>query len=264
MVVVSAVRHVEHVMGLPVSVDVRRCGHDPVPAIRRAFDWLRDADARFSPFRTDSAVSRLDRGELAPAELDADLAEVLALCADYERRSDGAFRARLPGRGLDPSGVVKGWAVQRMAELLIADGVENLCVNAGGDVLTRGEAEPGRPWRVGVRHPERADRMCVVFELGDAAVATSGGYERGAHILDGRTGAAATGLLSLTVLADDLTTADATATAGFALGADGVAWVAHQPGCLVYAVDARHRVRRSAGLDRLIRPAETTVDQPLA
>ncbi|HWE89409.1 MAG TPA: FAD:protein FMN transferase [Pseudonocardiaceae bacterium] len=260
----NAVRHVEQVMGLPVSVDVRRCDHDPVPVIRRAFDWLRDVDAWFSPFRTDSEVSRLDRGELALDELSADMTEVLALCADYERRSGGAFRARLPGYGLDPSGVVKGWAVQRMADLLIADGVRQLCVNAGGDVLTMGEAEPGRPWRVGVRHPERADRMCVVFEVGDAAVATSGGYERGAHILDGRTGAPATELLSLTVLADDLTTADATATAGFALGAEGVAWAADQPGCLVFAIDADHRVHRSAGLDELIRPAAATADQPPA
>jgi thiamine biosynthesis lipoprotein len=201
-------------------------------------------------------VCRLDRGELSLDECGADLAEVLGLCAEYERRSGGAFRARLPGRGLDPSGVVKGWAAQRAAELLIADGVRHLCLNAGGDVLTRGEAQPGRPWRVGVRHPARADRMCVVFELRDGAVATSGAYERGAHVLDGRSGAPATGLLSLTVLADDLATADATATAGFALGADGVAWAANQPGCLVFAVDAEYRVRRSAGLDELIRFAD--------
>lgn len=243
-------RAVEHVMGLPVSVDVRRCGHDVGPALRGAFDWLRDVDARFSPFRPTSEVSRLDRGELA--HHDADMTEVLALCAEYERRSGGAFRARLPGRGFDPSGIVKGWAVQRMADLLVADGLWHFCVNAGGDVVTRGEPEPGRPWRVGVRHPELADQLCAVFGVRDGAVATSACYERGQHIVDGRTGRPATGLLSLTVLADDLTTADATATAGFALGADGAAWAASQPGCLVFAIDAERRVYRSAGLDELI------------
>jgi thiamine biosynthesis lipoprotein ApbE len=136
-------RAVEHVMGLPVSVDVRRCGRDVGPALRGAFDWLRDVDARFSPFRPTSEVSRLDRGELA--HHGADMTEVLALCAEYERRSGGAFRARLPGRGFDPSGIVKGWAVQRMADLLVADGLWHFCVNAGGDVVTRGEPEPGRP-----------------------------------------------------------------------------------------------------------------------
>lgn len=243
-------RAVEHVMGLPVSVDVRRCGHDVTPALARAFAWLRDVDARFSPFRPSSEVRRLDRGELA--QVSADLVEVLALCAEYERRSGGAFRARLPGRGLDPSGVVKGWAVQRMADLLVADGVAHFCVNAGGDVVTRGEPEPGRAWRIGVRHPVVTDQLCVTLGLRDGAVATSACYERGQHILDGRTGRPAIGLLSLTVVADDLTTADATATAGFALGADGVAWAASQPGCLVFAVDAERRVHRSDGLAELI------------
>lgn len=241
---------VEHVMGLPVSVDVRRPRVDPEPLVRQAFAWLREVDARFSPFRCDSEVSRAARGE--PAACSAELAEVLALCADCERRSGGAFRARLPGRGLDPSGVVKGWAVQRAATMLTDGGLRDFCVNAGGDVITAGEPEPGGRWRIGVRHPELADRTCVVFGLRAAAVATSARYERGDHILDGRTGLPATGLLSVTVLADDLTTADTTATAAFALGVDGAEWAAAQPGCLVFAVGADHRVRRSAGLDALL------------
>lgn len=243
---------VGHVMGLPVSVDVRRPSGDPTPAVRAAFGWLREVDARFSPFRPDSEVARAGRGELASPEFSPELAEVLALCAEYERRSGGAFRARLPGRGLDPSGLVKGWAVQRAVDLLRAAGLRDFCVNAGGDVVSAGEPEPGVPWRVGVRHPDRADRMCVVFGLRDAAVATSGLYERGGHIVDGRTGRPSVGLLSVTVLADDLTTADATATAAFALGTEGVEWAAAQPGCLVFAVDADRRVHRSAGLDRLV------------
>jgi thiamine biosynthesis lipoprotein len=183
-----------------------------------------------------------------------DMAEVLDLCVDYERRSAGAFSAWLPGRSFDPSGIVKGWAVQRMADLLVEGGAEHFCVNAGGDVVARGEPAPGRPWRVGVRHPDVADRMCVVLGVRDAAVATSGAYERGAHIVDGRTGRPADGLLSVTIVADDLTTADATATAAFAMGGAGVDWAARQPGCLVFAVDAERRVHRSAGLDALVQP----------
>jgi thiamine biosynthesis lipoprotein len=250
------VKWVRHVMGLPVSVDVRRPPRDPDPAVQRAFAWLREVDARFSPFRPDSEVTRVADGELAESEYSEDLIEVLALCADYERRSGGAFRARVPGRRLDPSGMVKGWAVQRAATLLRAAGLRDFCVNAGGDVISAGEPEPGGRWRIGVRHPDRADRMCAVFGLGDGAVATSACYERGSHILDGRTGRPAAGLLSVTVLAEDLTTADATATAAFALGTEGAAWAAAQPGCLVFAVDADRRVHRSAGLDRvLVQPA---------
>jgi thiamine biosynthesis lipoprotein len=239
-------------MGLPVSVDVRRPPRDPEPAVQRAFAWLREVDARLRPFRPDSEVTRVADGELSESEYSEDLIEVLALCVDYERRSGGAFRARVPGRRLDPSGMVKEWAVQQAATLLRGAGLRDFCVNAGGDVISAGEPEPGGRWRIGVRHPDRADRLGAVFGPGDGAVATSACYERGSHILDGRTGRPAAGLLSVTVLAEDLTTADATATAAFALGTEGAAWVAAQPGCLVFAVDADRRVHRSAGLDRVV------------
>jgi FAD:protein FMN transferase len=229
-------------MGFPISLVVE--DEDATAAAAEpAFDWLRAVDARFSPFRADSEVSRLDRGELAPHELSAELTEVLDLCEEYRVATGGAFDVRLPGRGLDPCAMVKGWAVQRAAELLTDRGAKKLCLNAGGDV-----AATGGPWRVGVRHPERADRLCTVLEITDGAVATSARYERGDHILDGRTGRPATGLLSLTVVAPSLTEADATATAAFAMGAEGVAWAAGRAGCEVFAVDAEQRVFRTAGL----------------
>ncbi|MFC8195058.1 FAD:protein FMN transferase [Streptomyces sp. NPDC060006] len=235
---------VEHIMGLPISlrVDGGGPGGDTARAADPVFAWLREADARFSPFLPDSEVSRLDRGELEPHELSRDLTEVLGLCERYRVESGGAFQVRLPGRGLDPCAMVKGWAVQRAAELLRAEGVTTFCLNAGGDVVAA-----GRPWRVGVRHPERADRLCTVLEITDGAVATSGRYERGDHILDGRTGRPATGLLSLTVVASSLTEADATATAAFAMGADGIDWAAARAGCEVFAVDAERRVFRTPG-----------------
>ncbi|MEV7034917.1 FAD:protein FMN transferase [Streptomyces sp. NPDC093272] len=234
-------RRVEHVMGFPVSlrVDDRDV---PAGAADAVFAWLRAVDERFSPFEPDSEVRRLDRGALSRTEVSPDLAEVLALCEEYRRASGGAFDARLPGRGLDPCGVVKGWSVQRAADLLAAAGARRFVLNAGGDVVAS-----GGPWRVGVRHPERAGRLCAVLELTDGAAATSARYERGDHIVDGRTGRPATALLSLTVVAPTLTEADAVATAAFAMGADGVAWAAARPGCEVFAVDADRQVLRTAG-----------------
>ncbi|MGX9884430.1 FAD:protein FMN transferase [Streptomyces sp. NPDC002276] len=236
---------VEHVMGFPVSlrIDDEGIGSGIVEEAADAlFAWLREVDARFSPFRADSEVCRYDRGELQLPDLSADLTEVLDLCEQYRVATGGAFDVRLPGRPLDPCAVVKGWSVQRAAELLTAAGARRFILNAGGDVVVS-----GGPWRVGVRHPEHADQLCTVVELTDGAVATSARYERGDHIVDGRTGRPATGLLSLSVVADSLTEADATATAAFAMGPEGVDWAAARPGCEVFAVDAERRVRRTPG-----------------
>lgn len=228
-------RCVQHIMGMPISVEVPHAG-----AAEMVFDWLREADRRFSPFRPGSEVCR--------AEPSPELSEILDLCAEYERRSGGAFRARLPGRPLDPSGLVKGWAVQRAADLLGAAGVTEFWLNAGGDVVAA-----GRAWSVGIRHPDQPHQVCAVLEVRDRAVATSGTYERGVHIVDGRTGEPVRDLVSLTVVADDLTTADAVSTAAFAMGAEGIAWADAQPGCLVFAVDAHRDVHRSAGMTRMLR-----------
>ncbi|MFJ9114152.1 FAD:protein FMN transferase [Streptomyces sp. NPDC102394] len=228
-------------MGFPVSL---RVDDEDVPeqAADAVFAWLREVDARFSPYRPDSEVCRYDRGELQRHELSDDLVEVLDLCEHYRRATGGAFDARLPGRGLDPNAVVKGWSVQRAADLLRAAGARRFVLNAGGDVVAA-----GGPWRVGVRHPEHADKLCTVLELTDGAVATSARYERGDHIVDGRTGRPATGLLSLTVVASSLTEADSVATAAFAMGAEGIGWAASLPGCEVFAVDAGGRVLRTEG-----------------
>ncbi|EST34613.1 FAD:protein FMN transferase [Streptomyces roseochromogenus] len=245
-------------MGFPVSLRIDGEGEfeddfegdsegdsegDFAAATDAVFAWLREVDARFSPFKPDSEVSRYGRGEVADGELSADLTEVLGLCADLRRATGGAFDVRLPGRGFDPCAVVKGWSVQRAAELLTAAGARRFCLNAGGDVVVS-----GGPWRVGIRHPEQADRVCAVLAVTDGAVATSGRYERGDHIIDGRTGRPATGMLSLTVVAPTLTEADATATAAFALGTDGPAWAATRSGCEIFAIDTTHRVLRTPGL----------------
>ncbi|MFJ4642143.1 FAD:protein FMN transferase [Streptomyces bobili] len=238
---------VEQVMGFPVSLRVEGIeGGADVDGLSEAgdavFAWLREVDERFSPFKPGSEVSRYGRGELPASRLSADLVEILALCERYRVATGGSFDARLPGRGFDPCAIVKGWSVQRAAERLTAAGAGRFCLNAGGDVVVG-----GGPWRVGIRHPEIADKVCTVLELTDGAVATSARYERGDHIIDGRTGLAATGLLSVSVVASTLTEADAVATAAFAMERDGVDWAAGLAGCEVYAVDAERSVVRTAG-----------------
>ena len=138
--------------------------------------------------------------------------------------------------------MVKGWAVDEAAAILRLAGARNFQVVAGGDIVVSGEPEPGRPWRVGIRHPEDATQVVAILRVRDGAVATSGLYERGAHIVNPHTGEAPVGLRSLTVVGPGLTLTDAYATAGFAMGEAGIAWVARQEGYGALGITAEDRM----------------------
>ncbi|WP_377274442.1 FAD:protein FMN transferase [Peterkaempfera sp. SMS 1(5)a] len=214
-------------MGTVFSFDIRDAdaGADPgrraaiEAALRDAVDWLHRVDAVFSTYRPDSQISRLDRGELTAEECDPEVAEVLERCAQAAESTGGWFTAR-PGGRLDPSGLVKGWAVEHAARLLRAAGSVSHSVGGGGDIQTTGGAAPGQPWRIGIAHPLRPGRLAAVAAGSGIAVATSGNAERGTHIQNPHSGAPATDLASLTVVAQSLTEADVWATAGFAMGPD--------------------------------------------
>jgi thiamine biosynthesis lipoprotein len=182
-------------------------------------------DARFSTYLPDSEVNRVHRGELTSADFSPDLTRVLATCADLWRETDGYFDAYATGR-LDPSGYVKGWAVEVASARLAAAGSTHHCLNAGGDIRTRGHNAVGENWRVGIRHPWLADKLSWVLTVTDGAVATSGTYERGDHVFNPRDGGPAKGLRSVTVVGPDLALADAYATTALAMGEPGLAWLA--------------------------------------
>jgi len=225
-------------MGIVVEMDVRRADTVGVDAaLDEAFAVLRAADERFSPFRDESELRRYERGEVGPDEVSLDMREVLAIGERARADSGGVFDVHTPDGRLDTNGVVKGWAAQRAADVLAAAGFTDFCVNAGGDVVVRGEPEPGRPWQVAVRDP--ADRSAVLAQIAlrDGAVATSGTYEQGAHVWDGRTGSRDLSLVAATVVAADLTTADVLATTLLAMGAEeGLPWVLRHGAATAFVV----------------------------
>jgi thiamine biosynthesis lipoprotein len=224
--------HVEHVMGTVVSLDVR-AGADAGPAVAAAFAdaaaWLHDVDARFSTYRADSEIRLIDEGALAVADASPTVRWVLDRCAELRAATGGFFDAWAADR-LDPSALVKGWAVQEAADRLTAAGLTDFCLSAGGDVVVRGGARPDPVWRVGIQHPFDRHAVAAVTVAADTAVATSGTYERGEHVLDPRTGRPPAGVLSVTVTGPDLGTADAYSTAALAMGKDGPRWTARLDG----------------------------------
>jgi thiamine biosynthesis lipoprotein len=221
---------VEHVMGMPIAVDVRDDGVDRA-VLDEVFDWLRFVDATFSTYRDDSEISRLNAGTLQRAETHPLVRTVLDRCDALREATGGWFDASAVSPGaIDPTGLVKGWSIEHAATLLECAGARTYALNAGGDVRLRGRPQPDHGWRVGIQHPLRRDRIAAMLELDEGAVATSGAYERGAHIVDPHTGTAPRDVLSVTVVGPDLGTADAYATAAFAMGRDGPAWTAELDG----------------------------------
>jgi thiamine biosynthesis lipoprotein len=226
-------------MGTVVSFDVPVAArHDG--SLDDAIRWLHWVDRVFSPFRRESDVSLLAGGEVTVDGCAPEMAEVIEACAFVRELSGGYFTASPWGR-FDPSGYVKGWAVERAAHILSAAGSASHLVNGGGDVQCAG-GRPGlapAPWRVGIADPLRRGRLALVVEARDCAVATSGTAERGAHIVNPRTGAAAVGLASVTVVGPSLALADACATAAFAMG-PGLArdWTESLDGYAAYAITA--------------------------
>ena len=245
------IQHVEDVMGMAISIDIRQ----PLPApgaLDEVITWLHHVDATFSTYKYDSEVSRFGRGELSIGELSRETEEVLLRCIELTEITKGtfdAFAVPTPSGGmLDPSGYVKGWAVECAAAMLESAGARNFCINAGGDIALRGSASDSRGWRVGIRHPDLAFQQATVVTLeGTVAVATSATYERGAHIIDPRTGEATTGLASATVIGPDLGTADAYATALFVMGVDGLDWIEDQPGYDAYIITHDQTTHRTTG-----------------
>jgi thiamine biosynthesis lipoprotein len=237
-------------MGMPVVVDVRDDGvaESDLDAV---FDWLGWVDETFSTYRPGSEISRLNRGELSPAAAHADVRAVLERCDELRRKTNGFFDARFDGGKLDPSGLVKGWSVDRAAAILDARGFENYAVNAGGDIRLRGGAFPDRVWRVGIQHPLVRDGVAAIVEGDDLAVATSGEYARGQHVLDPHTGEPPAGVLSVTITGPDLATADAFATAAFAMGAARAPhWTARLRGFEALTILADERVLSTPGFPR--------------
>jgi thiamine biosynthesis lipoprotein len=241
---------VEHVMGMPITIDVRDAAV-PGTALDDVYAWLRRVDAVFSTHRGDSEISRLNRGDLDLASTDPDVREVLGLCDLMRDVTGGWFDAwAAPSPGVDPAGLVKGWSVDRAARILDAAGCANYAINAGGDIRLRGGALPERAWRVGIQHPGIRDRVAAIVGGTDLAIATSGAYARGDHVLDPFTRRPPVGLLSVTVTGPDLATADAFATAAFAMGHAGTEWLRTLPGrgYEALAIGAGHRVLSTPGL----------------
>ena len=223
---------VETIMGMPISIHILNesgsLDASTERAVQACFDELRDIDRVFSPYRVDSDVGRIARGELAIADADARVGEVEAECRAFSIETDGLFSATWQG-SFDPTGYVKGWSVENAARRHLAPLLEQVVavgINAGGDMQLFTASDSGWRWNVGIADPRGPGQIIATLEVRNGAVATSGSAERGAHIIDPRTAAPARGIVSATVVDDSLARADVWATAAVVAGFEDRSWVA--------------------------------------
>jgi thiamine biosynthesis lipoprotein len=253
-------------MGMPITIEVVEPASDPKlharagSAIEAAFAYFNDIDHRFSTYKPESEIMQINRGELALADASPDMQLVFALSEQTRLETDGFFDIQRNGF-IDPSGLVKGWAIQGAAEILHGWGFTNYYVEAGGDIQPAGHNAQGDPWRVGIRNPFNDREIIKVVQVETEGVATSGTYVRGNHIYNPKfKGPLETDIVSLTVIGPNIYEADRFATAAFAMGRAGIAFIDRLPGFEGYMIDKNGQAQYTSGFDSYVYREAPTAD----
>lgn len=198
-------------------------------AVDEVEEFFYQVDRDFSTYKSDSQVSRIRRDELKIEDASEYVQQVWALCEFSRELTLGAFDPWKAEGGFDPSGLVKGWAAEIGAQMLVESGCENVLINASGDIVLRGgqPTDDGvkKAWNIGIANPDDVENFVKIFDVMDGSVATSGDYEKGAHIVDPHTGLIAIGARSASVIGPDGAICDALATALMVDGMDAQKWI---------------------------------------
>lgn len=230
-------------MGLPVSIDIP--GTDDPAVLEPVFERLVQIDKRFSPYKPTSEVSKFANGEVKEKDLSPELKSAIRACRQAEKLTGGYFSAWYGGR-FEPSGYVKGWAIAEAGKVIAKQGFKTYCIGAGGDILARSNGE--RNWSIGIQDPRDKTKILDLLSISSGAVATSGNYARGTHIINPKTHRAADELLSVTITGPDIMWADVLATAGFAMGLKILDFVQSQPDYQALIINRAGRLLTTPGL----------------
>lgn len=240
-------------MGMPISVDIGSASNAEL--IDTVFEYFENIDRRFSTYRADSEIAAINRGDVPVFDWSGEMMEVLAIAKQTKIQTDGYFDIRTPDGSLDPSGIVKGWAIRNAAGIVQRAGISDFFIEAGGDIQCCGKNASGHEWSVGIRNPFSGDEIIKIVYPRGRGVATSGTYVRGQHIYNPHgIGSPIKDIVSLTVIGADVLEADRFATAAFAMGRDGILFIEQTPGLEGYLVDANGRATPTTGFGALCLP----------
>lgn len=238
-------------MGMPAIVEIidRQATRGDVEAV---FDFFTAVDEKFSTYKPTSEVSEYNAGRIAMNDLSQDMRTVLRLAAETKGATNGFFDIERDGR-LDPSGLVKGWAIDLARQLLHQADFKNFYLEIAGDIQVSGHDDQGKPWHIGIRHPTERDKVVKVVQLTTQGIATSGTSERGQHIYNPKTGQpVVTNVVSLSVIGPNIYEADRFATAAFAMGHEGIAFIERRPGLEGYSIDRHGTATMTSGWNTFV------------
>jgi thiamine biosynthesis lipoprotein len=238
-------------MGMPITLEVIDAS-----ATEMVFDdvyaYFQYVDEKFSTYKYDSEISKINRHELLIKESSEDMKTIFGMSEQTRLETNGYFNIH-HNDIFDPSGVVKGWAIYNAAQILRQKGFKNFYVEAGGDIQMFGVNDQGQNWRVGIRNPFNLDEIVKVLSVTDCGVATSGTYVRGQHIYNPlEAGQLITDILSLTVIGPDICEADRFATAAFAMGKNGIEFIESLEGFEGYMIDKDKLATFTTGFEKWV------------
>ena len=203
------------------------------------FSYFTAVDKQFSTYKNDSEIMRINRGEISKDTCSKEMKEIFALAEKTKKETLGYFDIEKPDGMLDPSGIVKGWAIQNAAGLLLKKGYGNFYIDAGGDVQSFGLNAEGKEWSIGIRNPFKIDEIVKVIYPRGKGVATSGNYLRGQHVYNPyKPKEKLLDITSVTIIGPNIMEADRFATAAFAMGREGINFIEQLPEFEGYAIDS--------------------------
>lgn len=235
-------------MGMPVIIEILPSkGRKKVieSHFGKVFDYFKYIDEKFSPYKQNSEVTKINDGRLKEENVGGDMKLVFALSEATKKDTDGYFDIK-KNNFLDPSGIVKGWAIYNASKLVSQLGYENFYISAGGDIQTKGVSINGKKWAVGIRNPFNVNENVKVIYLTSHGIATSGIYERGNHIYNPK-GKMSDEVVSLSVIGANVYEADRFATAAFAIGRAGINFIEKQNGLEGYMIDSKGIATMTSG-----------------
>jgi len=244
------VKQTKHLMGMPITVEILDAGAN-TNVFSDIWSHFSSVDRKYSTYKKDSEISKINNG-LQTTKWSPEMKTILRLCEQTKQETGGYFNI-IHNNKRDPSGLVKGWAINNAAKLLLARGFQNFYIEAGGDIQVHGLNAEKKLWRVGIRNPFKRTEVVKIVAVTTSGVATSGTYIRGQHIYNPhKPDGLVKEVASLTVVGPNIYEADRFATAAFAMGKAGIEFIESLASCEAYMIDDKKQAVFTSGFEKYV------------